>query len=167
MNPECGYCYYDGEKEQEEEIFTNFCFPINENIGYDDEEQSTVGLCQNGTQKDSSIWWTETYCPSKYSWMSLLGMVLYLMAFAPGMGPMPWTLNAEIYPETGRSLGNSISTTTNWVTNFIVSLTFLDIVETFTTSGAFLFYSGLSIFGFIFMFFLVPETKGVPLEKIP
>jgi len=168
MNPECGYCYYDGEKEEDErETVTNFCFPINEDIGFDDEEQSTVGLCQNGTQKDSSIWWTETYCPSKYSWMSLLGMVLYLMAFAPGMGPMPWTLNAEIYPQSGRSLGNSIATTTNWVTNFVVSLTFLSITEAFTTQGAFLFYAGLSVFGFAFMYLFVPETKGVPLEDIP
>ena len=159
----CGYCYYDGGEPSD---FQNFCLTIDDH-DTNDVEKSTSGLCSNGTIKENDIWWTETYCPSKYSWMSLLGMVLYLMAFAPGMGPMPWTLNAEIYPQSGRSLGNSIATTTNWVTNFIVSLTFLSIVEAFTTQGAFLFYAVLSFGGLVFMYFYVPETNGVPLEDIP
>ena len=170
INPNCGYCYSDLSEGQTISDLINFCLPIDESdqARIDDTERAITGnMCSNGTQTEKNIWWTQSYCPSKYSWMSLAGMVLYLMAFAPGMGPMPWTLNAEIYPEAGRSLGNSISTTTNWITNFIVSLTFLDIVESFTTSGAFLFYSGLSVFGWFFMFFLVPETKGVPLERIP
>merc|ERR1711879_581074 len=102
-----------------------------------------------------------------YSWMSLVGMILYLMTFAPGMGPMPWVLNAEIYSQETRSYGNSASATTNWVSNFIVSLTFLTIAEELTTQGAFLLYAGLSGVGLLFLHFFVPETKGVKLEDVP
>lgn len=161
LNKNCGYCYFEGEE------FKNYCFAINQTASEEGEKQSLDGICVEGSQKEADIWWTDTYCPSKYSWMSLVGMILYLMCFAPGMGTMPWTLNAEIYPQSGRSLGNSLATTTNWVTNFIVSLTFLSITEAFTTQGAFLFYSVLSAFGLIFFFYFVPETKGLPLEKVP
>ena len=40
--------------------------------------------------------------------LSTAGMVIYLVFFAPGMGPMPWTINAEIYPSWARSAGNAI-----------------------------------------------------------
>ena len=46
-----------------------------------------------------------------------------------GLGPMPWTVNSEIYPMWARSTGNSLATATNWVFNLIVSLTFLTLLE--------------------------------------
>jgi len=51
------------------------------------------------------------------------------------MGPMPWTINSEIYPQWARSAGNACSAGTNWVFNVIVSLTFLTVAQTFTTEG--------------------------------
>ena len=40
--------------------------------------------------------WAFDYCPNKYSWLSLFALCLYIASFAPGMGPMPWTINSEI-----------------------------------------------------------------------
>ena len=37
-------------------------------------------------------------CPSRYNWLIILCLMLYLAAFSPGMGPVPWAVNAEIYP---------------------------------------------------------------------
>ena len=37
-------------------------------------------------------------CPSHYNWLIIAAMMLYLAAFSPGMGPVPWAVNAEIYP---------------------------------------------------------------------
>ena len=37
-------------------------------------------------------------CPSRYTWLILACLVAYLAAFSPGLGPVPWAVNAEIYP---------------------------------------------------------------------
>ena len=44
----------------------------------------------------------ENGCPSRYTGAIIGGLLLYLAAFAPGMGPVPWAVNAEIYPLQAR-----------------------------------------------------------------
>ena len=51
------------------------------------------------------------------------------------MGPMPWTINSEIYPLWARSTGNSASTFTNWICNLAVSMSFLSLTEAMTRQG--------------------------------
>ena len=87
---------------------------------------------KNASQCSNNVLATD-YCPTDYAWLIVLGLVSYLFFFAPGMGPMPWTINAEIYPLWARSLGNSLATSTNWALNLLVSMTFLTLTETITT----------------------------------
>lgn len=51
------------------------------------------------------------------------------------MGPMPWTVNSEIYPLWARSTGNACSSGINWIFNVLVSLTFLHTAEYLTYYG--------------------------------
>ena len=88
------------------------------------------------------------------------------MFFAPGMGPLPWTINSEIYPTWARSTAISIATATNWIFNLFVSLTFLTFADNLGQPGTFGFYAGFSVLGLIFVVFLVPETKGRSLEDM-
>lgn len=52
-----------------------------------------------------------------------------------GMGPMPWTVNSEIYPLWARSTGTAISTATNWIFNLLISMTFLTLTDVLTRYG--------------------------------
>jgi len=65
-----------------------------------------------------------------------------------------------------RGVSMSIMASLQWFFNFIVSLTFLTLVKYFTTAGTFLFYGVLCLLGLFFVYYKVPETKGVSLEKI-
>jgi len=145
-NEHCGICVNGTQ---------GLCFPLN---GVDPVMPYT---CNATTEQ-----FLPDYCPSPYAWMSTVGMVVYLMFFAPGMGPMPWTVNAEIYPTWSRSAATGLATSVNWVFNLIVSMTFLTLLEVLTPSGAFWLYSGLAVIGFFFLFFLLPETRGKTLEEI-
>jgi hypothetical protein len=40
--------------------------------------------------------WAPNYCPNPMAWLSILSLVVYIAFFAPGLGPMPWTVQSEI-----------------------------------------------------------------------
>lgn len=63
----------------------------------------------------------ETECGLSSRWHILVFILLYLISFSPGLGPVPWAVNAEIYPLEIRSVGNGVASTANWIANFIVS----------------------------------------------
>jgi hypothetical protein len=92
--------------------------------------------------------------------------MLYVGAFAVSLGPIFWLLNAEIYPLRVRSKAAAVGTMANWLFNFIVSLTFLILIDDLGRSGAFFLYAAICGLTFIFCKVLVPETKGKHLEDI-
>jgi len=93
-------------------------------------------------------------------------LIIYVAAFALGLGPIFWLLIAEIYPLSVRGLAMSLATVTNWAANFIIAATFLSLVDLIGESGVFLLYALIALLAWIFIFKLVPETKGLSLEQI-
>jgi sugar porter (SP) family MFS transporter len=93
-------------------------------------------------------------------------LMAYVACFAVSLGPIFWLLNAEIYPLSVRSKAAGVGTMANWTFNFIVSLTFLLLIEALGRPGAFWLYGGIGVFTLIFCWKLVPETKGKRLEDI-
>lgn len=45
---------------------------------------SLSSRCSNSSQMREQTYWAYNYCPTSYSWLVLLGLMLYLAAFAPG-----------------------------------------------------------------------------------
>ncbi|KAI3366867.1 hypothetical protein L3Q82_009518 [Scortum barcoo] len=158
LDPGCGFCY----RENGSALLTSSCVPVNKAS----TEQAAWGRCSNFSLMRDQTYWAYNYCPTSYSWLVLLGLVLYLAAFAPGMGPMPWTINSEIYPLWARSTGNACAAGVNWTFNILVSLTFLHLAQYFTYYGAFFLYSSLALLGFFFIYGCLPETKARRLEEI-
>ncbi|KAM6973170.1 proton myo-inositol cotransporter-like [Aplochiton taeniatus] len=158
LDPGCGFCY----RENGTGVFDSSCISVSQAS----TEQAAWGRCSNATQASGQSLWAYNYCPTTYSWIVLLGLILYLASFAPGMGPMPWTVNSEIYPLWARSTGNSCSAGVNWIFNLLVSFTFLHVAEDLTYYGAFFLYSGLAGLGFLVLLGCLPETQGLRLEEI-
>jgi MFS transporter, SP family, galactose:H+ symporter len=103
---------------------------------------------------------------SLLKWIGAFSLVLYIASFAVGLGPVFWLLISEIYPLRIRGQAASIAAMANWLSNFLVSLTFLSLLDILGNEVTFLLYAALSAAGFWYCFSLVPETKGVPLERI-
>jgi MFS transporter, SP family, galactose:H+ symporter len=93
-------------------------------------------------------------------------IAFYIASFAIGLGPIFWLLISEIFPLNIRGQGSSLATMANWLTNYVVSLTFLSLLKGLGDVTTFLLYSVLSLTGLFFCFRFVPETKGVALEII-
>lgn len=103
---------------------------------------------------------------SAIKWLALGSMLFYIACFAFSLGPIMWVIIAEIYPLKVRGLGSSVATAANWGSNMIVALTFLSLVQLFGASATFFIYFIISLFGLFFIYYLVPETKGITLEQI-
>ncbi|KAL2826326.1 putative MFS myo-inositol transporter [Aspergillus cavernicola] len=94
------------------------------------------------------------------------GIYLYMIVYSPGEGPVPFTYSAEAFPLYIRDIGMSFATATTWGFNFIVSLTWLPLVEAFSPQGAFGWYAAWNLFGWITCYFCLPETKALSLEEL-
>ncbi|KAJ8539784.1 hypothetical protein K7X08_014036 [Anisodus acutangulus] len=120
---------------------------------------------EKACHEEKRVWYTEG-CPSKFGFLAVIFLGLYIIVYSPGMGTIPWVINSEIYPLKFRGVGGGIAAVSNWTSNLIVSLTFLTLIEHLGSSGTFLLFAGFSFLGLVAIFFIVPETKGMQFEEI-
>ena len=95
-----------------------------------------------------------------------MALAAYLISFAAGIAPIPWTVNAEIYPLWARAVCTSLATSTNWSFNLIIAMTFLFLTNWLTRAGAFYLYCGLGLIGWVIFLLFLPETGGKSLEEM-
>jgi sugar porter (SP) family MFS transporter len=93
-------------------------------------------------------------------------VLTYVACFAVGVGTGTWVLMAEICPTRVRGRAMSVATVCLWCGTLLVTLTFLSLVKVATAAGAFLIYAGISLAALLFVWRVVPETKGRTLEEI-
>ncbi len=102
---------------------------------------------------------------------ALIFMMIYTASFAMSWGPVTWVLLSEIFPNRIRG-AMSIAVAAQWVANLIISWTFPImndsswLTEKFNHGFAYWIYGVMSILAAIFVWKLVPETKGKSLEEI-
>ncbi|KAI0018600.1 general substrate transporter [Xylariomycetidae sp. FL0641] len=90
---------------------------------------------------------------------------LWTAFYTPSWNGTPWVLNSEMFDQNTRSLGQASAAASNWFYNFIISRFTPQMFNTMEY-GVYFFFASLMILSVIFVFFLVPETKGVPLEAM-
>ncbi|HEY9186241.1 MAG TPA: sugar porter family MFS transporter [Salegentibacter sp.] len=105
--------------------------------------------------------------------VSLIGVLLFVAAFAMSMGPVVWVILSEMFPNKIRSIGMSIAVAAQWAANYVVSQSFPIVAESELNNSDFwsgsLPYFIFSIFILAIIFFTmkyIPETKGKSLEEL-
>lgn len=99
-------------------------------------------------------------------WISLVAMMFYIAFFAYSLGPIGWLVNSEIYPLKVRGRAMGLATCANWISNFLITMTFLYLIQWFGKTGTFWLYGIIGLFGIWFIIRVIPETKGRSLESI-
>src|SRR6266550_8558588 len=98
--------------------------------------------------------------------IALLFVLTYVACFAVGVGTGTWVMMSEICPTRVRGRAMSLATVCLWCGTLLVTLTFLSLTSWLTAPGAFLLYAIIAIAAFLFVWRVVPETKGRTLEEI-
>jgi sugar porter (SP) family MFS transporter len=98
--------------------------------------------------------------------VAIISLMAYVATFAISLGPVFWLMNSEIYPLKVRSKAAGVGTMANWSSNFVISLTFLPLINLLGRTGAFWAYAVVGLFTLWFCWKLVPETKDRELEEI-
>ncbi len=98
-------------------------------------------------------------------WLLIL-ILCYIASFAIGLGPIPWVIISEIFPTRIRGRAMSFGVFAVWATCAVVSQTFPWLKENLGPAGCFWLYASLCAPSILFVWLVVPETKGKTLEEI-
>ena len=96
---------------------------------------------------------------------TLIFIVIYSASFMMSWGPICWVLISEIFPNTIRGKAIAIAVAAQWISNFIVSATFPSL-EHFSITFTYVLYGVMSVLSALFVWKMVPETKGKTLEDM-
>ncbi|XP_069687135.1 facilitated trehalose transporter Tret1-like [Periplaneta americana] len=98
--------------------------------------------------------------------LPLISLMVFMVGFSLGYCSIPFLLMGELIPEKQRSFLSSIAGSLNLGMTFIVIKTYHDLMTSIGKDGTFMLYSAVCFSSCIFVYFLVPETKGKSLIEI-
>ena len=98
-------------------------------------------------------------------WVTVGSLVTYIICFAMSLGPIGWILVSEVFPLKIRGIAMSICTVSNFAFNFFVVSSFPILLHRIGGAWTFWGFGAVSLLCIIFVFFCVPETKGISLEQ--
>ncbi|KAJ9568257.1 hypothetical protein OSB04_004223 [Centaurea solstitialis] len=99
-------------------------------------------------------------------YLSVGGVLLFVLSFAMGVGPVPGLLLSEIFPSRIRAKAMAICMAVHWVINFFVGLLFLRLLEKLGAQILYTIFASFCLLGFLFVKKNVVETKGKTLQEI-
>ncbi|KAJ5100307.1 hypothetical protein N7456_006359 [Penicillium angulare] len=85
--------------------------------------------------------------------------------YTPTWNGTPWVINAEMFESNVRSLAQTSAACSNWLWTFLISR-FTEQMFAAMGAGVWFFFASLMLCSIFFVFFLVPETKSIPLERM-
>ncbi|MEO6965630.1 MAG: sugar porter family MFS transporter [Acidobacteriaceae bacterium] len=101
---------------------------------------------------------------SHLDWLVWL-LMAYIACFAVSQGAVVWVYISEVFPTSVRSKGQSLGSSSHWVTNAVISLVFPLMAM---SSGAypFIFFAAMMVIDFFLVLYYYPETNGISLEQM-
>ncbi|XP_047525556.1 facilitated trehalose transporter Tret1-like [Pieris napi] len=107
------------------------------------------------------------YNVAPYAFLPLLCLIVYMVLFTLGVGPVPWILVAEMFPPRTKCLASGIASFCCWTAGFVWTRFFRDVAASYGIYTAFWVLAICCGFGFIFSISpLLPETKGKTFDEI-
>ena len=107
-----------------------------------------------------------TFGVAELKLLCMISIMLYSVSFMYSWGPICWVLIAEVFPNTIRGAAVAIAVAFQWIFNWIVSTSFVPMANSMGYMFTYSLYGVICILAAIFVWRLVPETKGKTLEDM-
>lgn len=124
---------------------------------------SMVGLGGYLWLKD---YWTHNDLPLVATWFPILCIFAYTVTCTLGFLVIPWVMIGEVYPIQVRGIIGGLTTMAAHSFIFTVVKTYPFLASAITRHGTFILYGCISLFGTIYFYLCLPETKGKTLQEI-
>lgn len=96
---------------------------------------------------------------------TLVFIIIYTASFMMSWGPITWVLISEIFPNKVRGKAVAVAVAAQWAANYFISSTYPAMME-FSGGFTYGFYGLMSVLSLLFVWKMVPETKGKTLEEM-
>ncbi|XP_076636017.1 facilitated trehalose transporter Tret1 [Colletes latitarsis] len=103
---------------------------------------------------------------SSLGWLPLTSLIVFMIAFSVGVGPVPWMLMGELFSTETKAVASSVAVMLNWGMVFVVTKTFPTMNEKLGTGMTFWIFAAIMAIATAYTHFLVPETKGKTYREI-
>ncbi|KAJ4822196.1 hypothetical protein Tsubulata_030998 [Turnera subulata] len=98
--------------------------------------------------------------------VAVVALLLYVGCYQVSFGPIGWLMISEVFPLRLRGRGLSVAVLVNFGANALVTFAFSPLKELLGAGILFYAFGVIAILSLLFIFFIVPETKGLTLEEI-
>ncbi|KAL0400468.1 UNVERIFIED_CONTAM: D-xylose-proton symporter-like 2 [Sesamum latifolium] len=98
--------------------------------------------------------------------VAVVALLVYVGCYQLSFGPIGWLMISEVFPLRLRGRGLSIAVLVNFAANALVTFAFSPLRELLGAGILFFTFGGIAVLSLIFIFFIIPETKGLTLEEI-
>jgi SP family sugar:H+ symporter-like MFS transporter len=98
--------------------------------------------------------------------IALISANLYIVCFGISWGPVMWVLLGEMFPNQIRGAALSLAGLSQWLTNFLVTMTFPLLLVRIGLGGAYMIYTVFAVLSAVYAWKYVRETKGKTLEQM-
>ncbi|XP_066151821.1 facilitated trehalose transporter Tret1-2 homolog [Euwallacea fornicatus] len=99
-------------------------------------------------------------------WLPITCLIVYMLVFSFGLGPLPWTVMGEIFPSNVKGIASAMTSTTSFITACLVTFLFPILSEVLGMAGGFWLFAFFCFIGYFFVHYVLFETKGKTLGEI-
>jgi SP family xylose:H+ symportor-like MFS transporter len=97
--------------------------------------------------------------------LTLIFIIIFTASFMMSWGPICWVYISELFPNKIRGQAVAVAVAAQWAANYLISSTYPGMME-FSSVFTYGFYGAMAILSALFVWKMVPETKGKSLEEI-
>nr|CAH7732803.1 unnamed protein product [Callosobruchus chinensis] len=103
---------------------------------------------------------------SNIGWIPIACLVIYIITYCLGFGPLPWAVMGELFPGNIKSAASTVTASGCWVLGFLLTKYFGIVANLIGKDGSFGFFAGCCFVAAAFTYKLVPETSGKSFQEI-